>query len=344
METVSIMVPVYNAKTFLVQCFESLIQQTYPALEIILVDDGSTDDSGRMCDEFSRRDSRIRVIHQKNSGVSVARNMGIEAATGEYIQFVDADDFLDLRATECLVSSMRSQEVQMVIGKPKRIIGLKIMNSKLPAKEYLNTDFAAFGFFNDTRSFMTSAIWGRLYVRDLILEHKLVFSTPVHVFEDILFNMAYLSKARRVISISDTVYFHRYSNNNAVKYYNRHGFLEMLNVVYDQLIEIFAKWPEVDQVRIRCHCNNFYANKFVGFVLCSFKKESGIRFSEGLKRTREGMSSFPRIFMALQDYSPPPGYSKMIPFLIRMKSPVLVACAAKIMLTWQRIRKSWSRT
>jgi len=179
-------------------------------------------------------------------------------------------------------------------------------------------------------------VLGRLYIRDLILEHKLFFRVPLYIFEDVLFNLAYLSKARRVISISGAIYFYRSSDNPAVKYY-RHGFLEGMDVAYDQLIEIFAKWPGVDQAWSRYYCNNFYANKFIGFILFSFRKESGIRFFEGLKRTRDGMSSL-RIFTALQDYSRPPGYSKMMPFLIRLKSPMLVACATRIMLSWQSIK------
>ena len=90
---ISIIVPVYKAEKYLVQCVNSLLNQTYKNLEIILIDDGSPDNSGKMCDAFERNDQRIYVIHQTNRGVSAARNAGIRVATGEYICFVDADDW-----------------------------------------------------------------------------------------------------------------------------------------------------------------------------------------------------------------------------------------------------------
>ena len=94
---VSVIIPVYNVEKYIKPCIESIINQTYKNLEIILVDDGSTDSSGLICDEYSERDNRIKVIHQKNRGLSGARNSGIEIAKGEFLSFVDSDDFLDLR-------------------------------------------------------------------------------------------------------------------------------------------------------------------------------------------------------------------------------------------------------
>ena len=92
---ISVVVPVYKTEAYLRQCVDSLLMQTYPNLEIILVDDGSPDGSGAVCDQYARRDARICVIHQKNGGVSAARNAGVQVATGQYIAFVDSDDWVD---------------------------------------------------------------------------------------------------------------------------------------------------------------------------------------------------------------------------------------------------------
>ena len=94
---VSIIVPIYNVAPYLKECLNSIIKQTYPHLEIILVDDGSSDGSGAICDEYASKDNRIRVVHQENKGVSVARNQGLNIATGEFISFVDSDDKIDLQ-------------------------------------------------------------------------------------------------------------------------------------------------------------------------------------------------------------------------------------------------------
>ena len=97
MKKISIIVPVYQAEKYISKCIESIVNQTYKNLEIILVDDGSTDRSGEICDEYGKKDNRIVVVHNKNKGVSVARNCGLDIATGDYITFVDSDDYIDLQ-------------------------------------------------------------------------------------------------------------------------------------------------------------------------------------------------------------------------------------------------------
>ena len=113
-DLVSVIVPVYNTGEYLAPCVESLVAQTYPNIELILVDDGSTDGSGAVCDEFARRDDRIKVIHQKNAGVSAARNAGLDAATGAYLTFVDADDGLVPAAVETALRYLRENNADMV--------------------------------------------------------------------------------------------------------------------------------------------------------------------------------------------------------------------------------------
>ena len=103
--TVSVIVPVYNVEKYLARCVDSITSQTYENLDIILVDDGSTDNSGRICDEYAKKDTRIRVIHQKNKGASAARNCGITAASGNYIGFIDSDDWIDKDMYELLVNT-----------------------------------------------------------------------------------------------------------------------------------------------------------------------------------------------------------------------------------------------
>ena len=101
---VSIIVPVYNSSDVLCECVNSLINQDYENIEIILVDDGSTDNSGEICDSFQEKDKRVKVIHKKNEGQSAARNLGIQESSGDYVMFIDSDDWLDLDAVSTLVS------------------------------------------------------------------------------------------------------------------------------------------------------------------------------------------------------------------------------------------------
>jgi glycosyltransferase involved in cell wall biosynthesis len=113
-EVISVIVPVYNAEKYLRQCIDSIVNQTYRNLEIILVDDGSQDNSGKICDAYAETDKRIRVIHKQNGGQATARNEALKTATGEYIGFVDADDWIELDMYESLLSGLRSSNADLI--------------------------------------------------------------------------------------------------------------------------------------------------------------------------------------------------------------------------------------
>ena len=110
---ISVIIPVYNVENYLDECIQSVLQQTYKNLEIILVDDGSTDNSGVICDEYKDKDTRITVLHQKNGGISKARNVGIEYAHGEYIGFVDSDDFIHPQMYELLYAAIHKEQTDV---------------------------------------------------------------------------------------------------------------------------------------------------------------------------------------------------------------------------------------
>ena len=111
---ISVIVPVYKVEAFLPKCVNSILNQTYKNLEILLVDDGSPDGSGALCDAYARQDSRVRVIHKKNGGLSDARNAGIEAAAGDYLAFVDSDDWLEPDTYEVMLSAAERHHTQLV--------------------------------------------------------------------------------------------------------------------------------------------------------------------------------------------------------------------------------------
>ena len=111
---ISVIVPVYNVEAWLPRCGDSILSQTYENLEILLVDDGSTDDSGLICEEYAKKDTRIRVIHKENGGLSSARNSGLDAASGEYIGFVDSDDWIEPEMYAEMLSLMLKSDAQIV--------------------------------------------------------------------------------------------------------------------------------------------------------------------------------------------------------------------------------------
>ena len=113
MELISIIVPVYKAEKYLSECIDSIISQTYENFELILIDDGSPDNSGKICDEYAEKDKRIKVIHKENAGVSSARNIGLDNASGEYIAFIDSDDFVDKQYLEKLHCNLKHNDADI---------------------------------------------------------------------------------------------------------------------------------------------------------------------------------------------------------------------------------------
>ena len=124
-ERISVVVPVYNVEQYLEKCVNSIINQTYKNLEIILVDDGATDKSGKLCDELAKLDNRIMAYHKKNGGLSDARNYGVERATGDYIGFVDGDDYIDVEMYEKLYEAIKKENVDVAECNLKIIYFLK---------------------------------------------------------------------------------------------------------------------------------------------------------------------------------------------------------------------------
>ena len=198
MSKVSVVVPIYNVEQYLDKCVKSIISQTYKDLEIILVDDGSIDNSSSLCDEWGKKDSRIKVVHKENGGLSSARNAGLEIATGEYIMFEDSDDWLEIDIVEKSVARIEKDKSDLVI------FGYKKVNTK--GKEL---DFFTFGdktYLNDELlNQLHSRIlemsfgyaWNKLYRLSIIRKSGIVNDGSIIDREDLYFNLSlfnYLNK------------------------------------------------------------------------------------------------------------------------------------------------------
>lgn len=214
---VSIVVPVYNASAHLRRCVDSLTAQSYRRIEVILVNDGSTDDSGALCDVLSAQDNRIAVIHQQNSGVSAARNVGIARSTGEFIQFVDADDFIDPRMTEMLV-----QEQSRTGGADLVICGFREVDATTGAQRIhrlgvertmLDRHRLRENLPQLLNSAQLASVCNKLFRSSLITAHGTQFPIDLSYGEDILFVLQFIKNVDNASIIPDTPYSYvRYSN------------------------------------------------------------------------------------------------------------------------------------
>ena len=179
MDLITIVVPVYNVEKYISDCLDSLISQTYKNIEIILVDDGSTDMSGAICDRYTALDARIKVIHKQNEGLGFARNTGLEVAQGKFVAFIDSDDMADADLVEKLVNGLYEENCDTCIGGFKRISenGTVSFEEKYDKIVYEGKDvydklFARMlGSAPDRHDAVRMSVWNVMYSMDVILKH-----------------------------------------------------------------------------------------------------------------------------------------------------------------------------
>lgn len=204
---ISIIMPVYNAEKTLPATVDSVLQQTYPHLELILVDDGSKDDSLRLCRKFQEKDSRIKVLTQENQGPAAARNTAIQAMTGDFVLFADSDDLLVPQACQLLLDAIGENELALAhyyfdLGTVSSPRGLLQGNRSLSEAEFLDQLVRRPG------SFYFSALWNKLYRAELIRQNSLRFDSFLSWGEDFAFNMQYYRAIRNGVSLVEEPVYH----------------------------------------------------------------------------------------------------------------------------------------
>ena len=194
--TVSIIVPVYNAEKTLPRCIDSILGQEYTDFELLLIDDGSSDSSGEICDRYAAQDSRIRVTHKPNSGVSDSRNIALDQACGTYLQFLDSDDWITPNATGLFVEYAQRYHCDMVISYFYRVVGERVSRKGDIEDDCVLTqeEFAAHMMENPA-DFYYGVLWNKLYRRDLVEKYHLRMNPKINWCEDFMFNLEYIRHA-----------------------------------------------------------------------------------------------------------------------------------------------------
>ena len=231
---ISIVVPVYNVEAYLDQCIESVINQTYSKWELILVDDGSTDRSPEICDSYAAKDDRINVIHQKNAGVSKARNAGLKSVTGDFVLFCDSDDWMAEDALNILLNAQKRQNADLVFGDISHVYAsrtdrVKVFNREfdLEGKEIcqkLQATCIGYGYNPyPNKPYVVSGIGSvgnKLFKTEIIRCWNIEFDDYTNeIYEDNLFTISYLSRANSVCYKSEVVYYYRQTENSSIHRY-----------------------------------------------------------------------------------------------------------------------------
>lgn len=247
-ERVSIIVPVYNVKTYLEDCVNSLIKQTYKNTEIILVDDGSTDGSAELCDLLAESDDKIQVVHKNNAGLGMARNTGLEKAVGKYIMFIDSDDYLDENAVKEMYIKLQREQVDAVfcgmkrfskgkvLGEVQRKFYDNIFRGKDGIKQFL-LEMTGTEPDEEVDSYLYMSVCTGMYKISIIKENNIRFySERDLISEDYIFNIDYFSVAESVGFIPGNYYYYRINTNSLTRSYNPDRFIKNI-VLYEFLLK-----------------------------------------------------------------------------------------------------------
>ncbi|GHU71022.1 hypothetical protein FACS189413_12170 [Bacteroidia bacterium] len=242
---ISIVIPVYNAEKYLLECLESIINQTIPNWEVLLIDDGSTDGSPEICEDYARKDARIRVFHQPNSGASAARNKGIDEAQGHWITFVDSDDWIAAGYLEKLLNTLTGQQVEAVFCNCFLVQKNEITpnyvypgNTLLEGSEVLRKSLLIFG--------MRSELWGKMFKREFLNAHRI--NQNLRIGEDMLYLFElYNLHPQKTAILKEPLYYYRQLETSVMRTGNLVQNIKDTLLAYEQFVrdypDIKEKYP-----------------------------------------------------------------------------------------------------
>lgn len=250
---VSIVMPVYNVEIYLMKAVGSILCQTLREIELILVDDGSPDNCGRLADMYAKMDERISVIHQENAGLGLARNAGLEAARGEYVGFVDPDDWVDARMYEAMYQTARIYDGDIVMcscvrekaDERSEVITLPLKEGiygKDAIRCMVLLPMIARDFDNDPWKSVINSVWKNIYRRELLLQNRILFLSERLIYaEDLLFNLKAFAHAERLCVINQPYYHYRYNVSSLSNVY-RADFNRMNLLLYREIEQFTEKY------------------------------------------------------------------------------------------------------
>ncbi len=266
MKLVSIIVPIYKSEKYLSICIESIINQTYRNLEVLLINDGSPDNCNKICENYAKIDKRIRFVSKNNEGVSKTRNLGLKLANGEFIYFVDSDDWLETNAIELMVNNIESYDMCIgnfvSINKNKRVHNdqVTLINKEDIYKSILNLD-------KRDKTPCYGYLWNKLFIRKIIIDNQIYFNENYSMWEDMLFCCEYIKYVNKGKKINKIVY-----------HYNNINDYSITNNMTDKKFKEWEKAGEKIKKIISVECNeilndfeNILSNIYMTHIIFLYK-------------------------------------------------------------------------
>ena len=356
---ISVIIPVYNAGKFLKKSVESVINQSYKNFEIIFVNDGSTDNSGEICNQYAFADKRIKVISQKNRGPASARNAGVRNAAGDFVFFLDADDFIDKKTFEILVEKFEEYKPDMVMANFRKFENTgEIINQKATfspdgqpftgEEKILSKDEIleyVRHFLRHPSNHLISYCWARLYKLSVIRDNNILAKEDMRLFEDFVFNLEYLKHTDKIAFVNKPLYTYVMPNNYStasMAIINGEGLLHDMNVFKIKVIEFFSmavKSAEVLKIKKEIgHALTHYSIIFMIRSCRNVNNENKEKISAEINK----IINAPIFIESLKDYSPVKGNSRTLPLLAKLKLTglIILYCEYKALKRYGKFGKN----
>jgi len=301
---VSIIVPVYNAEECLSDCIDSIITQDYTNIELILINDGSSDGSGNICESYMARDSRIVYKSQENSGVSATRNHGLDVSTGDYVMFVDSDDRLEPSAVGSMVFALESSDADLCICGYNIATKEGLVPHLIKEESVLGINNIAAYFSLHHQEAIASSLWAKLYKKSL-LSHR--FNRSITMGEDLLFNLEYIKHIEKVQAIDKAFYWYNKMNVNSLTNNFKPSYYKQDIFVTSQWLLWIKQFKDVDQINMQYRIANYYYCGLLSIFSNSDKKERKALINEltcdgvaeAVNKTSDKFGFMPRLMLRL---------------------------------------------
>ena len=271
---ISVIIPVYNNEKTIYRCIDSLINQSFDNFEVILVNDGSTDLSKDICNEYANNYFNISVVHKANGGVSSARNTGIKIANGEYIMFCDSDDYIEKNTLSRLYKQIKKEESDICISGAywnfydnNELYRTNICAYAENISDYTYNISKYYMYMFRTSSILIQSCWSKLYKKSIITNNNIYFNENMICYEDFEFNLRFLSKSKKFSYIKDILYYYNDSIiSNPLKKRKKD------NIVYE-ISKLYESWKEfMNNIPNNLDIKNFMNNIFIELYMLPLKK------------------------------------------------------------------------
>lgn len=290
---ISIIIPVYNTELYLEKCIQSVISQSYKNWECILINDGSKDSSGSICDKWKEKDNRIRVIHQENQGVSTTRNRGINESKGEFITFVDSDDWLENKYLEDLYNEIKSNNTDLVVSGIIRNTLSQTEHIIASTKGIFKISPQYIDEFNDLNiKYLLFPPYAKLYKKEIIEYNNIRYNKDFSYGEDLLFNYTYLNHVKNYSVIKKANYHYRILGNNSLSSQIRINQFDIDYYQWKLLYNFYFNHKLCNESSKVYLYNRLWGIIYDGIFLCPKFKKISHKYINNILSTKEILSLF----------------------------------------------------